>query len=82
MDEFGQQFDLVIQRLGDAKTKKPLRRRSRIRRRKHPRYQEIKKLADGIVKQIDNLGDLKLDSASHQLKAADSILVMGPKTCG
>ncbi|CAN5374894.1 hypothetical protein BH10PLA1_BH10PLA1_03980 [soil metagenome] len=42
-----------------------------------PQYQEVKKIADGIVADIGKLGELKLDSLRQSLRERDSILVMG-----
>ena len=79
MDDFSQQLDLVIQRLGDAKENKATPDAfKKYAEESTPRYQEIKKEADAIVKQIDSLGELKLDQLRQSLKQHDSILVMGP----
>jgi hypothetical protein len=42
-----------------------------------PNYQKMKDIADGVVKQGDALGDLKLDTLRQSLKVRDPILVMG-----
>jgi hypothetical protein len=42
-----------------------------------PRFDTIKKLADGLEDKAKKLGDLKLDTLRQSLKEKDSILVMG-----
>jgi hypothetical protein len=42
------------------------------------RYAELKKLADELLANARNLGDLKLDTLRQSLRENDSILVMGP----
>ncbi len=44
-----------------------------------PNYQKIKKLADGLVDEIKNLGEIKLDELRQSLRARNSILVIGEK---
>jgi hypothetical protein len=43
-----------------------------------PRFDEIKNLADGLEKRIEELGELKLDTLKQSLDQEDTILVMGP----
>src|ERR1700679_1659208 len=79
MDQLGQQVDLIISRLADtAKDSKTPPEFQKYAADSAPQYAAIKKLADGVVKQIDSLGDLKLDQLRQSLKEEDSILVMGP----
>jgi hypothetical protein len=42
-----------------------------------PRYEEMKKLADDLDKQIKGLGELKLDQLKESLRQPNNILVMG-----
>lgn len=44
-----------------------------------PDYQQIKSIADDILKQSKSLGELKLDTLRSALRQKDSILVMGEK---
>ena len=44
-----------------------------------PRFETVKRLADGITEQVKKLGALKLDDLREQLRARNGILVMGPK---
>lgn len=42
-----------------------------------PRYQKIKEVCDSVIKTIDGLGDLKLDTLRRSLQQRDPILIMG-----
>jgi ABC-type uncharacterized transport system len=79
MDDFSTQVNLIIDRLNDAKQNAATPDEfKKYATDSAPRYQAIKQLADSIVKQIDSLGDLKLDQLRQSLKDRDSLLVMGP----
>ena len=42
-------------------------------------YDQIKKISDDLLKQVKNVGELKLDELTQSLHAKDAILVMGEK---
>lgn len=44
-----------------------------------PRFEALKKQADGIAEQVKKLGTLKLDDLRRQLRVNNGILVMGPR---
>lgn len=43
-----------------------------------PAYENIRKIADELAKQAQDVGELKLDDLRQSLRARDAILVMGP----
>ena len=43
-----------------------------------PRYRDLKRQMDDILKQISGLGELKLDELKQKLRERDGILVLGP----
>jgi len=87
MDSVADSMDLISQRCaaieevfnqdkGNAKLPKPIRDYMAAAA---PAYQQIKKLADDLLKQTKDVGELKLDDLRQSLRARDAILVMGEK---
>ena len=42
-----------------------------------PRYERIREVCDGVIRQVDALGELKLDTLRRSLQQRDPILVLG-----
>ncbi len=80
MENFSQLAAKIIEDFG--KSKSDVKVPANIRKYmadSQPAYEQIKKLADDLIKQAKSLGELKLDQLRQSLRAKDAILVMGAK---
>jgi hypothetical protein len=80
MDELSQRVAIIIERLNETLKQNSAKLPAEVKEyftASIPRYQQMKTLADELVKKVDALGDLKLDTLRQSLRQRDTILVMG-----